>query len=132
LRLLNREERLPVATKSYAWVKPGIGGAVIGVVGIMVLGFWSFGWVLGSKANQMASDRATIAVAEALAPACAAKFFAEADAPAKLAELKKLTSDYAQRDFIQKGGWATAIDARTPDYQLAIECTKKILAAKPA
>jgi hypothetical protein len=121
-----------VATKSYAWVKPGIGGAVIGVVGIMVLGFWSFGWVLGSKADRMASDRANMAVAEALAPACAAKFFAGADAPAKLADLKKLTSDYAQRDFIEKGGWATAKDAKTPDYQLAAECTKRILAAKPA
>jgi hypothetical protein len=121
-----------VAARSYVWVKPGIWGAVIGVVGIVILGFWSFGWVLGSKANQMASDQATLAVAEALAPACAAKFLAEADAPAKLAELKKLTSDYAQRDFIQKGGWATAIDAKTLDYQLATACTKRLLAAKPA
>jgi hypothetical protein len=121
-----------VAARSYTWVKPGIWGAIIGVVGIMILGFWSFGWVLGSKADQMASDRANTAVAEALAPACAAKFFAQADAPAKLSELKKLTSDYAQRDFIEKGGWAKATDAKLPEYQLASECTKKILAAKPA
>ena len=120
-----------MGAKSYAWVKPGIWGAVIGVVGIMILGFWSFGWVLGSKADQMASDRAHTAVAEALAPVCAAKFFAEADSPAKLAELKKLTSTYAQRDFIEKGGWAIATDAKAPDYQLATECTKTILAAKP-
>ena len=121
-----------MATKSYAWVKPGIWGACIGVVGIMILGFWSFGWVLGSKADQMATDRANTAVAEALAPVCAAKFFAQADAPAKLADLKKMTSDYQQRDFVEKGGWATAVDSKSPNYQLTSECAKRILAAKPA
>jgi len=41
------------------------------------LGFWQFGWVLGGKADQMARDRASTAVAEAVAPVCAAKFFAQ-------------------------------------------------------
>ena len=118
--------------KGYPWLKPAIWGAFAGAIAIMILGFWQFGWVLDSKANQMANDRATTAVAAALAPVCAAKFFAQADAPAKLADLKKLTSDYEQRDYIQKGGWATAIDANAPDYQLASVCVKRILAAKPA
>jgi hypothetical protein len=64
-------------------------------VGIMILGFWQFGWVLGSRADEMARDRANLAVAQALAPVCAAKFFAQPDSPAKLTELKKLTSEYA-------------------------------------
>jgi hypothetical protein len=97
----------------------------------MVLGFWSFGWVLGSKADEMASNRASTAVSEALAPVCAAKFFAEADAPAKLAELKAISSEYAQREFVEKGGWATAIDVRVPKYQLTSECAKRILGIKP-
>jgi len=58
--------------KSYPWLKPGIWGAVVVRIVIMVLGFWQFGWVLGGKADQMARDRASTAVAEALAPVCAA------------------------------------------------------------
>jgi hypothetical protein len=121
-----------MAKKSYPWLKPGIWGALAGIVGITILGFWQFGWVLGSKADQMAHDRASTAVAEALAPVCAAKFFAQADAPAKLAELNKLTSDYEQRNFVEKGNWAVATVSDAPNYQLVSECTKKILAGKPA
>ncbi len=120
-----------MAKKSYPGLKPGIWGAILGVVGITVLGFWQFGWVLGSKAEQMARDQASAAVAEALAPVCAAKFFAQSDAVAKFADLKKLASDYEQRDFIEKGGWAAAIVSNASGYQLAAECAKKILAAKP-
>ena len=57
---------------------------------------------------------------------------AQADAPARVADLKKLRSNYEQRDFIEKGGWAVAIVSDAPDYQLASECAKSILAAKPA
>lgn len=116
-----------MATKSYLWLKPAIWGALAGTIGITILGFWQFGWVLGSKADQMAQDRASVAVAEALAPVCAAKFYAQPDAPTKLADLKKLTSDYEQRNFIEKGGWATAAISAAPTYQLVSECTKKIL-----
>jgi hypothetical protein len=129
---LEQEGRLLMAKKSHPWLKPGIWGAIVGAIAIMVLGFWQFGWVLGSKADQMARDRASTAVAEALAPVCAAKFLAQADAPARVADLKKLRSDYEQRDFIEKGGWAVAIVSDAPDYQLASECAKSILAAKPA
>jgi len=117
--------------KSYPWLKPGLCGAAIGAIGIMIIGFFQFGWILGGKAERMAQERANTAVAEALAPVCAARFFAQMDAPTKLADLRKLTSDYAQRDFIEKGGWVVAVPNR-PSYLLAAECTKKILAEKPA
>jgi len=117
---------------SYPWLKPGLWGAAIGAVGIMIIGFWYFGWMLAGKADQMAQERASTAVAEALAPVCAARFFAQTDAPAKLADLRKLSSDYAQRDFVEKGGWAVAVATATPNYQLVSACTKKILADKPA
>ncbi|HEX3860493.1 MAG TPA: hypothetical protein VHY35_02240 [Stellaceae bacterium] len=118
--------------KSYSWLKPGLWGAAIGAIGIMIIGFWQFGWMLAGKADQMAQERANTAVAEALAPVCAARFFAQTNATAKLADLRKLTSDYSQRDFVEKGGWAVAVDAKSPNYQLVSECTKKILADKPA
>jgi hypothetical protein len=125
---LNRKEGFIMATKAYPWLKPAIWGALAGIVGITILGFWQFGWVLGSKADQMAQDRASVAVAEALAPVCAAKFYAQPDAPAKLGDLKKLTSDYEQRNFVEKGGWAAAAVSAAPSYRLVSECTKKILA----
>jgi hypothetical protein len=121
-----------VAIRSYPWLKPAIWGAVVGVIGIVVLGFWQFGWVLGSKAEVMARDRAVTAVAVALAPVCAAKFFAQLDATAKLGDLKKLTSDYEQRSFVEKGGWAAAAVSDAPNYRLVSECTKRILAGNPA
>ena len=120
-----------MAMKSFPWLKPAIWGGVVGAIGMMVLGFGLFGWVLGSKAELIAHQQSRGAVAEALAPVCAAKFFGEPDAPAKLADLKKLTSDYAQREFIEKGGWAVASVADVSNYQLVSECTKRILAAKP-
>ena len=121
-----------MAAKSYPWLKPGIWGTLIGIIGIMVLGFWQFGWMLASKADEMARDRSNLAVAQALAPVCAAKFFAQPDATAKLVELKKLTSDYEQRNFVEKGGWAVAAVSDAPDYQLVSECAKRILAGNPA
>ena len=130
-RLPGFGRRAPRRREPWPWLKPGIWGAIVGAIAIMVLGFWKFGWVLGSKADQMARDRASTAVAEALAPVCAAKFLAQADAPARVADLKKLRSDYEQRNFIEKGGWAVAIVSGAPDYQLASECAKRILAAKP-
>ncbi|HXP03602.1 MAG TPA: hypothetical protein VN808_05740 [Stellaceae bacterium] len=101
------------------------------MIGIMVLGFWQFGWVLGSKAEELAHDRAVTAVADALAPVCAAKFFAQSDATAKLSDLKKLASDYEQRSFVEKGGWAVAAVSDAPNYRLVTECTKRILAGNP-
>jgi hypothetical protein len=55
----------------------------------VILGFRQFGCVLASKAAPMPRKQSNTAVAEALAPVCAASFFAQADAPAKLADLKK-------------------------------------------
>jgi hypothetical protein len=70
----------------------------------------------GSKADQMARDRANTAVAEALAPMCAAKLFAQTDATAQPADLKKLPSDYEKRSFIEKGGWTVAAVSGAPYY----------------
>lgn len=88
--------------------------------------------MLGSKAELLANDRATAAVAEALEPVCAARFFGQPAATAKFADFTKLSSDYQQRDYVEKGGWAAASGSIASDYQLAGEGSKKILAEKPA
>lgn len=121
-----------MGSKSYAWLKPGIWGAVIGAVVIIILGFSQFGWMLGSKAEELATQRANRAVAVAMASVCSDKFFAQADSAANLEALKKLRMDYAQNEFIEKGGWAVQKSGGSPNYQLVSECVKSILAAQPA
>lgn len=70
------------------WVKPGIWGAVIGAVAMMIIGFSWMGWVLGSTAEDMAKERAKAALVAAFAPMCADRFMAQADAQTKLGEFQ--------------------------------------------
>lgn len=60
-------------------LKPAVWGAVVGAVGIAVVGFSTLGWTLGSTADRMANERAAVAVVAALTPICVAKFEAQAD-----------------------------------------------------
>ena len=55
------------------WFKPGICGAVVGVMAIMIVGFSQMGWTTARAADRMATDRANSAVAAALVPFCVAK-----------------------------------------------------------
>ena len=86
-------------------LKPALWGAVVGAAAISFVGFTQFGWTLGSAAERMANDRAQTAVVTALAPICVERFRQQADAPAKLAEFKKV-STWDRRALIEKGGWA--------------------------
>ena len=62
------------------WLKPAFWGVVVGAVGIMILGFAWWGWVLGSTAEQMAKARAEEAVTTVLVPICVERFMGQADA----------------------------------------------------
>jgi hypothetical protein len=74
------------------WCKPAFWGIVVGAVGIMVLGFAWWGWVLGSTAERMARERADAAVTAVLVPGCVERFMAQADAAAKLTEFQRSAS----------------------------------------
>jgi hypothetical protein len=52
---------------SHPAVKPAIWGAVVGAIGIMIAGFWGFGWMLASTADKMAKDQSEAAVVVAWA-----------------------------------------------------------------
>jgi hypothetical protein len=41
------------------WCKPALWGVVVGALGIMILGFAWWGWVLGSTAERMAKPGLT-------------------------------------------------------------------------
>ena len=62
------------------WLKPACWGIVVVALGIMILGFAWWGWVLGSTAERLANDRADSAVTAILVPICVERFLGQADA----------------------------------------------------
>jgi hypothetical protein len=107
------------------WMKPAFWGVVVGVVGIMIVGFGWGGWVLGSTAERMAKDRADGAVTAVLVPICVERFMGQADAAVKLAEFQKGAS-WQQSQVIEKGGWATAAGSTDPNTAVARACAQQL------
>jgi hypothetical protein len=112
--------------KKYPSLKPGIWGAVIGAVGISVIGFSSFGWTLGSTAERIARERAQTAVVEVLSPSCVEKFRHQADAAEKLVEFTKVSSSWGRRAIIEKGGWATVPGSDAPNSAVVSACAEQL------
>lgn len=107
-------------------IKPAIWGAAAGAVAMTVVGFSYLGWTLGSTAEKMADARAESAIILALTPVCVARFEAQADVKAKMAEFKKVTASWDQRSYIEKGGWATPPGSDTPNSAVADACAEKL------
>ena len=107
-------------------------GIAVGAVASVVIGFSWGGWMTGSSANKLAAERADTAVVAALTPICVEKFLQNSDAKANLAVLQKISSNWEQGDYLQKGGWVTQPGATSSDYHLARACAEKLLHAKPA
>jgi hypothetical protein len=111
--------------KAHPSLKPALWGAIVGAVAISVIGFSQFGWMLGSTAERMATDRAEGAVVSVLAPICVEKFQLQANVPAKLIEFKNAAS-WDQRSLIEKGGWATIPGTEKMNSAVASACADKI------
>jgi hypothetical protein len=111
------------------WLKPACWGVVVGAVGIMILGFAWWGWVLGSSAERMAKDRADGAVTAVLVPICVERFMGQADAAAKLAAFQNTVS-WQQSQAIAQGGWATATGSTAPNTAVARGCAQQLANSK--
>ncbi len=111
------------------WLKPAVWGVVVGAVAIMIIGFSWLGWTLGSTAERAAQQRADSAVAAALTPICVASFMKQPDATKKLAELRT-TDSWTQREFVEKGGWATMPGNKQPSRGVASACAEELLKTK--
>ncbi|MFZ1151152.1 MAG: hypothetical protein WAR76_15670 [Xanthobacteraceae bacterium] len=105
-------------------------GIAIGAVASMVIGFSWGGWMTGGTAIKLADERANSAVVAALAPICVEKFLQNSDAKANLAVLQKISSNWQQGQYLEKGGWATQPGASSPDYHLARACAEKLVQVK--
>jgi hypothetical protein len=111
------------------WLKPAFWGIVVGVIGIMIIGFAWGGWLLGSTAERMAKDRADGAVTAILVPICVERFMGQADAAAKLAAFQQSAS-WQQSQLIEKGGWATATGSKDPNAAVARGCAQQLANSK--
>lgn len=112
--------------KAVPWYKPAIWGAVIGATAVMVVGFSWGGWTLGSTAEGLARQRAESAVVAVLTPFCVQNFRRQKDAAKKLAELQAADL-WAQREFIEKGGWATMPGGKEPAQGVASACAEELV-----
>jgi hypothetical protein len=111
------------------WLKPGFWGVIVGAIGIMIIGFAWWGWVLGSTADKMAKERADGAVTAVLVPICVERFMGQADAAAKLAAFQKTVS-WQRSQVIERGGWATATGSTDPNAAVARVCAQQLANSK--
>jgi hypothetical protein len=107
-------------------------GIAIGAIASMVIGFSWGGWMTGGAAVKLADEQANTSVLAALTPICVEKFLQDNNAKANLAVLQKISSNWEQGDYLQKGGWATRPGATSPDYRLARACAEQLAHAKIA
>src|ERR1700752_2984091 len=107
-------------------------GIAIGAVASMVIGFSWGGWMTGGTAIKLADERANTAVVPPPTPICVEKFLQNNDAKANLAVLQKISSNWEQGQYLEKGGWATQPGATSSDYRLARACAEKLIDAKAA
>jgi hypothetical protein len=94
----------------------------------MIVGFSWGGWVTGSTADELASDRAEAAVVAAYAPVCVANARdAGADEMAKL----KAENSWSRSDFVVEAGW---VDNVGEAYREAVAeaCAPKVIDAMEA
>src|SRR5512134_2936156 len=114
------------------WIKPAVWGAVVGAVGIMIVGFSWMGWNLGHTTRRLVSEGSESAVVAALTPFCVANYMKQPDAAAKLTLLKEDTSSYTQREIIEKAGFATIPGNKEPSSGLAAACEIALRSASVA
>jgi hypothetical protein len=105
-------------------------GIATGAIAAMVIGFSWGGWMTGGSASKLADERANTAVVVALTPICVEKFLQNSDAKANLAILQKISSNWEQGQYLEKGGWVTQPGATSSDYHLARACAEKLVRVK--
>jgi hypothetical protein len=104
------------------WIKPAVWGAVFGAVGIMIVGFSWMGWTLGHTTTRLVAEARESAAVAALTPFCVSSYLKQPDVSKRLALLREDTSDYTQRDLVEKAGFATMPGNTEPISGLASAC----------
>jgi len=103
------------------WTKPGLYGALVGALGVSILGFTWGGWTTSSNAQTMARNMATDEGTLAMVPVCLNMAAADPEQADKLAAMQGL-SGFSRRNAMMETGWAIRPGADKPDRDLADAC----------
>lgn len=112
-----------------AWLKPGVWGAVIGVVVVAIIAF-SADWIVTSgAAEEMAERRSEEAAIAALTPICVAQFKKQSDTQESedLAALEEEGTSYSRSEYVEEQGWATLPGAEGPNDEVADACASELI-----
>jgi hypothetical protein len=101
------------------------------VVVALVVGFTWGGWVTGGTAQKMAGAAGDTSRYELASVICVERFLEAPDAQEQLTALKAIDSSYAQRQFIEDGGWATMPSKDKAARQTADLCAKVLANLEP-
>ena len=114
------------------WLRPMTWGIVLGVVGTVTVGFGWLGWTLNHTTKRLVAEAGESAVVAAFTPFCVSSYMKQPDAAEKLALLRADTSEYTQRDLIEKGGFSTIPGNTAPSSEIASACAKALRTASVA
>ena len=106
-------------------IQPVIIGLIVGGALTAIVGFNWGGWVSAAKANEIALQKSTLAVAEVMTPYCVAAALADPNY-ASLFETMKAGTSYDRTAIVTKAGWATPMGATAPNAALAAACQGKL------
>jgi hypothetical protein len=111
-----------------AMIQPVAIGLVVGAALTAIVGFNWGGWVSSGKANEIAVQKSSLAVAEVLTPYCVAAALADPNYASLLDTMKAGTS-YDRKAIVSKAGWATPMGATAAHAALADACQRKLTEA---
>jgi hypothetical protein len=110
------------------WLKPGLGGVVLGAGALAIVGFASGAFVTDGTAQQMAANHAKFEVLAALVPICVEQSVQDPQLAEKLNGLK-VAKSFERSDLVVKTGWATMPGSAESNQEVAAACAKKLFPA---
>jgi hypothetical protein len=110
------------------WIRPMFWGVVLGVVGTVTVGFSWLGWTLSHTTTRLVAEASESATVAALTPFCVSRYLKQPDAARQLAVLRADTSEYTQRDVVEKAGFSTMPGNTEPTAGVAAACVKALRA----
>ena len=112
----------------FDWLKPALGGASVGAIAAIAIGFSVGGWVTQGTSERLIASNMTDGVALALTPYCLEKSKNDPAVVNILADFKAAPA-YSRGTFIEKTGWATPLGAQQPNTALATACGTELAKA---
>lgn len=112
----------------FEWLKPALGGALVGAIAAIAIGFSFGGWVTHGTSERLIVSNISDGVALALTPYCLEKSRNDPAVVNILAEFKAAPA-YSRRSLIEKSGWATPLGTEQPNTALATACGNELAKA---